>query len=268
MTVEKNAESARTNTSPRVRKLLMALILPVSVIALWQLAAMTGALNSNYFSSPASIVKVFVESVTSGRLFTNLAASLYRILLGFVVGAVPGIAVGLLMGVSARARAILEPTLNAIYPLPKIALLPLFIMIFGIGETSKWATIAIGVFFPVMINSFAGVKNIEPIYKDVAKNFGARRWQYYRTVALPGAMPFIFAGLRIGLGVALLLIVAAEFVATTSGLGYMIWNSWQAFRIEDLFIGLGVIASLGMIGNALLRLLELWACPWLRGRQN
>lgn len=268
MVVKELSKSTPDVRESRQRRIAWALILPMTIIVLWQLAAKTGVLNENYFSSPTSIVRAFVDSIASGRLISHLLSSLYRIILGFVVGAVPGIAIGLLMGVSQRARSILEPTLNAIYPLPKIALLPLFIMIFGIGETSKWATIAIGVFFPVMINSFAGVRNIDPIYKDVAKNYGADRSQYYRTVALPGAMPFIFAGLRIGMGVALLLIVAAEFVATTSGLGYMIWNSWQAFRIEDLFIGLGVIASLGVLGNFLLRLAELWLCPWLRGKSD
>jgi NitT/TauT family transport system permease protein len=259
-------EGQRSAVAQRVRSIALPYLFPVAVIALWEITSRTGLLDVRFFSSPSTILSSLWQQMWSGRLWQNVGVSVVRILVGFVAGAVPGLLIGLAMGVSPTIRKLLAPTINALYPLPKIALIPLFLMIFGLTENMKYATIAMGVFFPVLINTLSGVINIDRIYLDVAKNYGANSRQFYRTVALPGALPFIFAGLRIASGVALLLIVAAEIVGTTTGIGYMIWNSWQVFRIEDLFIGLAVISVLGIAGNLILTWAERLVAPWTRSK--
>jgi NitT/TauT family transport system permease protein len=240
---------------------MLPYILPVSAFALWELGARTGALDPRFFSSPSAVAISFWGQLASGSLVEHVQISGTRILIGYAIGAIPALAIGLAMGVSKTVRRALTATMNALYPLPKIALIPLFLVLFGLTENMKYATIALGVFFPILINTVSGVANINKIYVDVAKSFGANSFQFYRTVALPGALPFIFAGLRIGYGVALLLIVAAEIVGTTTGIGYMIWNSWQVFRIEDLFIGLILISLLGVLGNGAIRFAERRLVP-------
>ena len=239
-------------------------IVPLAIVATWEVAAKFGWLDVRYFSSPSRVLESMWSQVQDGTITSDVSISVSRIGIGFLLGALPGLAFGLAIGVSPVIKRLLAPTMNAIYPLPKIAMIPLFLMIFGLTENAKYAVIAMGVFFPVLINTVSGVANIDKVYLDVANNYGARGFRYYRTIAIPGALPFIFAGLRIAYGVSLLLIVAAEIIGTTSGVGYRIWNSWQIFRIEDLFIGLIIIALLGLAGNGILRLLERWSMPWMR----
>jgi NitT/TauT family transport system permease protein len=154
---------------------------------------------------------------------------------------------------------------GALYPIPKIAILPLVMLIFGLGESSKWVIIAIGVFFPILINSMAGVISIEKIYHDVGKNYGANRLNQYLTIALPGALPLILTGIRIGWGIALLLIVAAEFVAAKSGLGWVIWQSWQTFAVEQMYVGIITISVLGFLSFLALDGLGKLLVPWKPG---
>ena len=164
---------------------------------------------------------------------------------GTRAGAVPGVVIGLAMGLFSPIRAAIQPLVDATFPIPKIAILPLFIMVFGLGEESKYAIIATAVIYLVLINTVAGVRNIDNIYLDVCKNFGASKWMMFVDVALPGSLPLIVAGLKLGMGVALLVIVSAEFVGARSGIGYLIWTSWQVFQVEKMYVGLLVSALIG-----------------------
>jgi NitT/TauT family transport system permease protein len=204
--------------------------------------------------------------VVSGELLSDLAITLTRVAIGFAAGSAAGIVIGLLMGLSRLVRAAVRPIVGAVYPIPKIAILPLVMLIFGLGETTRYVIVAIGVFFLVLLNTMAGVMGIERIYLDVGRNFGARRLDVLRTIALPGALPLIFTGLRLGWGTGLLLIVAAEFVGARSGVGYLIWNSWQTFAVDEMYAGLLVISALGLISFALFDQLERWLVPWRRDR--
>jgi len=138
-------------------------------------------------------------------------------------------------------------------------------MVFGLGEQSKYAIIATEVIYLVLINTVAGVRNIDKIYLDVGKNFGASNWMMFTDVALPGALPLVVAGLKIGMGIALLVIVSAEFVGARSGIGYLIWTSWQVFQVEKMYVGLLVSAVLGFGSAILLNYLERVVIPW-KGR--
>ena len=237
---------------------------PVLLLALWEIGVHTGFVDTRFFPSPSAVFEVARKMIVSGELMTHLAISLQRIVIGFLLGAIPGIVIGLAVGLWSPVRAIVQPLVDATFPIPKIAILPLFIMIFGLGEESKYAIIATAVIYLVLINTATGVRNIDKIYLDVGKNFGAGKWLTFTDIALPGALPLIVAGLKLGMGVALLVIVSAEFVGAKSGIGYLIWTSWQVFEVEKMYVGLLVSALLGFATAILLGWLERVLVPWRR----
>lgn len=237
---------------------------PVILLLLWELCVRIGVLDARFFTPPSEIVIAMWEMTLSGELWQHTWASLYRIFAGFVLGSVPGVLLGILMGLVPAIRALLTPILAAFYPIPKSAILPLIMIFLGIGNTSKIVTLAIGMFFLVWINTMTGVLTIAPIYLDVGRNFGARGWQFYRTIALPGALPMIIAGLKLAFGIGLLLIIVVEMVGTDLGIGHLIWTAWQTFSMESLFVGLIVISLLGFGSSHLLDALERRIVPWKR----
>lgn len=241
---------------------LLSLLSPLLLLGLWEALARGGVIDVRFFPAPSAILAVTWRTVQSGELWPNLRISLARIAVGFALGALPGIALGILMGLTPWIRSACLPLVSAIYPIPKSAILPLIMLIFGIGELAKWVFIAIGVFFPVLINAMAGVLTIDRIYLDVGRNYGARGLTFLLTIALPGALPVIFAGLKLGFGLALILVVLAEIVASRAGLGFLIWNAWQIFDVEKLYTGLIVIGLLGYLSSEALDALERLAVPW------
>lgn len=241
---------------------LVSVLSPLTLILLWEALARFDWIDVRLFSSPSFILQAFVPLLFSGELLYHTMVSVERILIGFVAGAIPGILLGAAMGLSPIVRSSLEPMINATYPIPKLALMPLILLIFGLGEMSKIFTIAIGVFYLVVINTMTGVLNIEKIYLDVAKSFGANRKNFYLTVALPGALPMIFAGLKLGMGMALILIVAAELSAAQAGVGWMIWRAYDMFDIERMFVALMMLSVLGYLFSIVLDWLERLALPW------
>jgi len=159
-------------------------------------------------------------------------------------------------------HALIDPLITATFPIPKSAILPFILLIFGLGELSKVVMVAIGVFFPIAINTTAGVLQIPPIYRDVGRSFNASHWDTFRTIALPGALPFIMTGIKLGAGLALILIAVAEMVGAKSGIGYMIWSAWETFAVARMYVGLFVIALIGFGVSFLLREIERWVIPW------
>jgi NitT/TauT family transport system permease protein len=249
---------------PRKRRLPLptAVLSPLALLILWEIAARLGWIEIQFFPAPTTIAETFWQMTRTGQFWSDIGISLSRMAIGFTMGAVPGLLVGLAMGLFRPARAIFQPLIAAIYPLPKIALLPLILLIFGLGEMSKYVIVAIGVFFLMAINSMAGVMNVPSIYFDVARNLKASRWKMYFTVALPGAMPGIFTGLRICVGTALLLLVAAEFVGANEGIGYRVWWAWSVFWVKTMYVGFAVIALLGFALTYAVEYLERRFLPW------
>jgi ABC-type nitrate/sulfonate/bicarbonate transport system permease component len=235
---------------------------PLLLLGLWRLGAAAGWIDTRFFPAPSAIFAEARNMIVSGELWHHASISLTRIAVGFGLGAVPGVIIGLAMGLFSPIRALIQPLVDATFPIPKIAVLPLFIMVFGLGEASKYAIIATAVIYLVLINTVAGVRNIDKIYLDVGKNYGASRWMMFIDVALPGALPLVVAGLKLGMGVALLVIVSAEFVGARSGIGYLIWTSWQVFEVEKMYVGLLVSAILGFGSAILLNWLERVLIPW------
>ena len=240
------------------------LLSPLILFLLWELAARLGWIEVKFFPAPSTIFARLFELLGTRQFWTDLGLSLQRAGIGMLMGGVPGVLVGLAMGLFKPVRDFLQPLVAGLYPLPKIAILPLLLLIFGLGEMSKYVTVAIGVFFIMVINTSAGVLNIRPIYFDVARSLHASRWQPYATVALPGALPGIFTGIRLATGVALLLLVSAEFVGANEGLGYRIWWSWTVFWVDVMYVGLLEIAFLGFVSAYLVDMLERALLPWRR----
>jgi NitT/TauT family transport system permease protein len=221
-----------------------------------------GLVDARFFPEPSRILGRLVRLAESGELWMNTWASLQRLFWGALLGMVPALVLGLLVGLYRPVRAIVEPLVAATYPVPKSAILPLILLIFGLGEASKIVMVAIGVFYPVLINSAAGVREIDRIYLDVGQNFRASRWQVFRTIALPGALPLVMTGIKLGVGMGLILIAIAEMVGAKSGLGYMIWNAWEVLSVETMYVGLLMIALLGFLFTFTLNELEHWIIPW------
>lgn len=251
-----------TQDSRRWLGFLLALLGPVVILGIWELLARSEAINPLFFPPPSSLQDTARELIESGRLWDDLRVSLMRIGVGFAIAAVPGVLLGLVMGLWWPLRAFLSPIAAAFFAVPKIAILPLVIIIFGIGETSKIAMVAISVLFLVVLSTMSAVMEVERGYLDVAENFGASWWQRIRTVALPGALPGIFSGLRLALGFSLLVIVGTEFLAAKNGIGYLIWNSWQTFAISTMYVGLIVVGLLGWLLNVLMDEIERLVMPW------
>lgn len=246
---------------------ILAFLSPSLLLLLWEIFARWGLIDIRLFSSPVMIFKTMMPMLYSGELLYHTFISAQRILLGFITGAVPGVILGLSMGLFPPIRASLMPMIAATFPIPKLAIMPLILIIFGLGEASKIFTIAIGVFYLVLINTMVGVLNIDDIYLDVAKNFGATPFQFYSTVAFPGALPMIFAGFKLGMGTALLLIVAAELSAAKAGVGWMVWRAYDMFDIEKMFVALITMAFLGYIFSYLLDIVERIVIPWVNNRR-
>lgn len=242
----------------------ISILSPLVLLGLWEACARSHLIDTRFFPAPSNIVRHLFDLASSGALWKHAGASLYRLAVGFVVGCIPAIVLGLAIGLYRPIQAALDPLISATYPIPKSSLLPLILLIFGLGESSKIAMVAIGVFYPVAINTAAGVRQIPPIFLDVGRNFGASRFNMFRTVALPGALPLIMTGIKLGAGMGLVLIAIAEMVGAKQGLGYMIWNAWELFDVETMYVGLFVIAIIGFVMNAGFDAVERAVVPWRR----
>jgi NitT/TauT family transport system permease protein len=248
--------------SARRRDRILSIASPLGLLLAWELAADTGLIDIRFFPAPSAIIAKLVEMARSGELTENVLISLQRIVLGFLLGGVPAIVIGIAMGIWRPVRALVDPLIVATYPIPKSSLLPLILLIFGLGEMSKVVMVAIGVFYPMAINATAGVLQINQIYLDVGKSFKASPWDTFRTIALPGALPFIMTGVKLGAGLALILIAVAEMVGAKSGIGYMIWSAWETFAVTKMYVGLFVIALIVFAISLMLNEIERWVIRW------
>ena len=248
--------------SSKARERVLYLISPIGLIVIWQVLLMLGIGDRRFIPAPSDIAERFVKLTASGELEWHVAVTLYRVFLGYVIGAVPAVAVGLLMAMFKPVRVFFDPLIAALFPIPKIALMPLLLLAFGFGDASKVALVAIAVFFPVVINTYVGAANIEKIYWDVARNYGASQTVMFTRVVFFGALPMIFAGLRIALAVSFIVLVASEFVASKTGIGYLIWNSWELLQVDVMFVGIVTVGVLGLITSLLFQEIERKVIPW------
>jgi NitT/TauT family transport system permease protein len=250
------------SVSGKAQERLLYLVSPLGLLALWQIVLMLGFGDRRFIPAPSDIAVRFWQLSVNGTLALHVAATLWRVFAGFVIGAAPGVVIGLLMAMFRPVRIFFDPLIAALFPIPKVALMPLLLLAFGFGDASKIALVATAVFFPVIINTYAGAANIDRIYWDVAKNYGASNYVMFTRVVFFGALPLIFAGLKIALAVSFVVLVAAEFVASKTGIGYLIWNSWELLQVDYMFVGIVVIGILGLITSVAFQEIERKVIPW------
>lgn len=250
----------------RRRKKLWSILTPIALILLWEIASRTGILNPAFFPSPTTILvesaRYATDSSMRNDLLQNLRASGFRLAVGYIIGVTFGIILGLVMGLVPVIRYALNAVITATYPLPKLALFPLMIIFFGIGDLSKIAVVALGAFFMTCINTIAGVIYSPPIYRDVAQAFQVPRHVRILRVTIPAAVPSVIGGLRLAYGQSLIIVVSTEFVSGQNGVGFVIWNSWQVLNVSAMFVGLTIVGLVGWLGSSAIVGLGRRLVPW------
>ena len=225
-------------------------------LALWEGAVRGGLVNPLFTSSPSRIVAAAIEMFADESFYGHLEVSAEEFFSGFGLAIVVGVPLGILMGWYSRVNAILEPFVSALYATPRIALLPLVVIWFGIGIASKVAIVFLGAIFPILVNTITGVRTIEADFIKVARSFDATDRQMFLTVVLPSAVPMLLTGLRLGLAHALVGIVVGEMYGATQGLGYLIAVAGARFQTDRVMVGIILIAGLGVALTELLRAIE------------
>jgi ABC-type nitrate/sulfonate/bicarbonate transport system permease component len=239
-----------------------SVLLVLAGLAVWELAARMGWISVLFFPAPTSIAAALGEWIANGELAANLGASLYRFGAGLAVGGCAGFVCGIVLGLSPRLRRILDPLVSGFYSLPKLALFPLFLILFGLGDTSRIVLIALAAFFPLLINTMAGVRQINPDYFEIARSYGTSRSMMLRRVVFPGSLPSVLSGIRLAVGTSLMITIAVELINARTGLGAVIWMAWQTLRTELLYVALLTAAALGISGHLLLEYLSRRLTPW------
>jgi NitT/TauT family transport system permease protein len=232
------------------------------ILLAWEMVSRRQWVPPLFLPAPSAILAEGWAMVKTGLILKHILASLSRILWGFLLACSLGIIIGILIGFFSIPEALGNPIIAATFPIPKIAILPLLILWLGIGEASKVAVIVLGVFFPMVINVYTGVKNVDPLLIKAALSLGSNRLRIIRKVVFPSILPMIFAGMKLGMGIALLLVVAAEMVAADAGIGFMILNAADLMETKKLMVGLIILSLLGIFFNWLFQRLERLVIPW------
>jgi len=241
---------------------VLAVWLPLTVVAVWQVLAARHLLNALFFPAPTALVVSGWEMLRSGELGGQLGATLSRMFAGCVIGVLGGLACGLAMGAVEPIRRTLEPCISALNSTPKLALLPMLMLFVGIGETARIVPIALTGFVILAMHGLDAVRGVDRAYVELARNHGAGRRALLRRVYLPASLPRVFTGLRLALGRTLVITISVELVGAQNGVGSMIWMAWQTFSTEKLYVGVITTAALGILFHQGLGLLETRLIPW------
>lgn len=263
-TARRQFRSARTRRR-RAQILLGALALAV-VIAGYGIVSELPSTNQALLPPLSKIVSALVDGFKNGSLLTAIWASLRRVAIGYVLGCLAAILIGSLRGWYRTIGYLLDPIIDGLRPVPALAYIPLVILWFGIGESARVLVIGLAAFLSCVVSVSAGMKEVPPVYVDAARTLGASRGQVFRTIALPAAVPYIFAGLRVALGAAWGTLVAAELIAAQNGLGYLLEEGQQFFQTVTVIVALILIGVLGYLMDLLLKLLQRRLLRWSPGR--
>ena len=265
---------SRTSSSPSERffarpwiQASLPWIFPVFVLAAWQVSSQAGWLSTRVLPEPWAVVKAFWALTVSGEIWTHVATSTWRALVGFAIGGGLGLALGLLTGTFRSAETLLDSTLQMIRNIPALALIPLVILWFGIDETAKLFLVALGVFFPVYLNTFHGIRSVDKGLIEMARSYGLSGWPLYRQVILPGAMASILVGVRFSLGLMWVLLIVAETISAQAGIGYMTMNAREFLQTDVVLVGILLYALLGKLADVAAKGLERWWLRWHPGYQ-
>jgi sulfonate transport system permease protein len=246
----------------RARETFLPWLVPLGLILVWEAAVDGGFLTSRVLPAPSAVFAAGWRLAVSGELFTHMAVSASRAAAGFAVGAAIGFALGLVNGLSPFASRLLDSTLQMIRNVPHLALLPLVILWFGIDEEAKLFLVALGVFFPIYLNTYHGVRTVDAGLQEMGRVYGLRGFAFFREVILPGAMPSILVGLRYALGITWLTLIVAETVSASSGIGYMTMNAREFLETDVVVLGIVIYALLGKLADFSTRALERRWLAW------
>jgi sulfonate transport system permease protein len=237
-------------------------IVPVMIICLWQAASQTGWLRPQVMPAPTAVAEAAWHLARTGELWTHVKISTWRALTGFAIGGGAGFILGMANGLSSLSESLLDSSLQMIRNIPHLALIPLVILWFGIDEEAKLFLVALGVFFPIYVNTLHGVRSVDLGLLEMGRAYGMSGRQLFIRVVLPGALPSIFVGLRYGLGIMWLTLIVAETISASSGIGYMAMNAREFMLVDVVVFAILVYAALGKLADSIVRLLERVCLVW------
>jgi NitT/TauT family transport system permease protein len=268
----------------RAGRIFRGLIVPVILLGLWQLLSQSGVFRPEILPSPFAVIQRWLSYLApqdalapqfdwlawlnSSEMLSDAYSSLYRVLAGFAIGAGLALPLGLLMGTDKRIFALFDPIVQFLRPIPPIAYIPLSILWFGLGNPPALFLITIGSFFPVLLNTIAGVRQVDSIYIRAARNLGAGSFTMFRRIIIPAATPSILTGARIGLGTAFIVVIVAEMIAVNSGLGYRILEAREYLWSDKVIAGMITIGFLGLMLDLLMTRLNNYLLRWHRGLES
>lgn len=242
-------------------------VVPLLLLAAWQAASQFGVLSSRVLPAPFAVVAAAWQLLLSGEMLQHVKTSTWRALSGFVIGGGLGLALGLLTGSLRRAETLLDTSLQMVRNIPPLALIPLVILWFGIDETAKLFLVSLGVFFPLYINTFHGIRSVDPGLIEMGRTYGLSGWSLYREVILPGALPSILVGVRFSLGLMWVILIVAETISANAGIGYMTMNAREFLQTDVVLVGILLYAALGKLADLLAKGLERYWLRWHPGYQ-
>ncbi|WP_414709547.1 aliphatic sulfonate ABC transporter permease SsuC [Ramlibacter sp.] len=251
-----------------VARRLLPWLVPVALVTLWQLASTFGWLSTRVLPAPSEVLRSAWTLAESGELWTHVHVSAARAFLGLAVGGGLGLLFGLLTGSLRIAETLLDSTFQMMRNIPALALIPLVILWFGIDETAKLFLISVSVFFPIYLNTFHGIRNVDPGLIEMGRTYGLTRWQLYAQVILPGALSSILVGLRFSLGLMWVILIVAETISAQAGIGYLTMNAREFLQTDIVLVGILLYAALGKLADLLARGLEQWWLRWHPGYQK
>lgn len=241
---------------------LLPWLVPLLLVAVWQLSSSLGWLSARVLPSPVHVVLAFWNLAVSGELYKHVLVSTQRALLGLAIGGGLGLLFGLVNGSAKWCDALFDSSIQMVRNIPALAMIPLVILWFGIDEAAKLFLIAVAVFFPIYINTYHGIKSVDPQLVEMGRAYGLSRWQLYRQVVLPGALASILVGLRFALGLMWVILIVAETISSQSGIGYLTMNAREFLQTDVVLVGILLYAILGKIADSLARLLEKRLLRW------
>src|ERR1700691_286777 len=258
---QKNPASNTQRRKRTVAKQALPWVVPILLLISWQWASSAGVLPSRFLPSPRAVVTSFIELSASGELWMHVRVSTLRALSGFLVGGGIGLLLGMLTASLHWAEVLLDTTIQMVRNIPPLALIPLVILWFGIDESAKMFLVALGVFFPVYINTFHGIRSVDRGLLEMGRTYGLSGWALYREIILPGALPSILVGVRFSLGLMWVILIVAETISARSGIGYMTMNAREFMQTDVMVVGILLYAILGKLADLLAKGLERY---WLR----
>lgn len=248
-----------------LRRRLLPWLVPIAIVIAWQTASSSGWLSTRVLPAPNAVLTAFLGLLQSGELLQHVAVSSGRALAGLAIGGGLGLVLGLITGSFRWAETALDSTLQMLRNIPALALIPLVILWFGIDEAAKLFLVSVGVFFPIYLNTFHGIRSVDPGLIEMARSYGVSGFALYRQVILPGALPSILVGLRFSLGLMWVLLIVAETISAQAGIGYLTMNAREFLQTDVVLVGIILYALLGKLADLVARGLERWWLRWHPG---